>query len=483
MVRDYWRTRLNRPDFDAFWEKSLHDGIVPETAAPLKTVTPRADLAAALGPARPASSGLELQIRPDPHIWDGRYANNGWLQELPKPVTLLTWDNAACMAPSTAENLAVRNGDVIDITHHQRSVRAPVWVVPGHAVGAITIHLGYGRWRAGKLGTGIGFNANLIRSAEEPWSAAGVRVTQTGARRELASTQLHSSMEGRNLVRVATLAEFEKDARFVEKLEHGPKEVFSLYPEYKYEGYSWGMTINLNTCIGCNACTIACQAENNIPVVGKDDVLRGREMHWIRVDRYYKDEVDNPEIYHQPVPCMHCDHAPCEVVCPVAATTHSGEGLNEMTYNRCIGTRYCSNNCPYKVRRFNFFLYSDWDTRSLHGLRNPDVTVRSRGVMEKCTYCVQRINVARIDAEREGRRIRDGEVVTACQSVCPANAIVFGDMNDPSSKIAQMKKDPRNYGLLKELNTRPRTTYLARIRNPNSALEPDTPAGAAPHGA
>jgi molybdopterin-containing oxidoreductase family iron-sulfur binding subunit len=477
LVRDYWRARVNRPDFDAYWEKALHDGIVPDTAAPVRAVAPRVELAGALGAARPASGGIELQIRPDPHIWDGRYANNGWLQELPKPVTLITWDNAAFMAPVTAQSLNVADGDVIELSHENRSVRAPVWIVPGHSSGSITIHLGYGRWRAGRLGTNIGFNANLIRSVSEPWRAGNVRVSRTGERRQLANTQLHSSMEGRNLVRVATLSEFEKDPRFVEKLEHGPKEVFSLYPEFKYDTYSWGMTINLNSCIGCHACTIACQAENNIPVVGKENVIRGREMHWIRVDRYYKDDVDYPEIYNQPVPCMHCDHAPCEVVCPVAATTHSAEGINEMTYNRCIGTRYCSNNGPYKVRRFNFFLFSDWDTRSLHGLRNPDVTVRSRGVMEKCTYCVQRVNLARIDAEREGRRIRDGEVVTACQSVCPVYAIVFGDMNDPNSKISQTKKDPRNYGLLSELNTRPRTTYLARIRNPNPELEPAPAAG------
>jgi molybdopterin-containing oxidoreductase family iron-sulfur binding subunit len=483
LIREYWRSRVNRPDFDAFWEKALHDGIVPDTAAPVKNVTPRADLAPALAPSGATPSGIELQIRPDPNIWDGRYANNAWLQELPRPVTLLTWDNAAYVAPATAQRIGVRDGDVVDIKSDNRSVKAPVAVLPGHPPDAVTIHLGYGRWRAGKVGTGVGFNANLIRSADRPWAAANVQITKTGDRHELATTQLHSSMEGRNLVRVGTFAEFEKDPQFVKKYEHGPKEVFSLYPEFKYEGYSWGMTINLNTCIGCNACTIACQAENNIPVVGKQDVLRGREMHWIRVDRYYKDDLDNPEIYNQPVPCMHCDHAPCEVVCPVAATSHSAEGLNEMTYNRCIGTRYCSNNCPYKVRRFNFFLYSDWDTRSLHGLRNPDVTVRSRGVMEKCTYCVQRINVARIDAEREGRRIRDGEVITACQSVCPVNAIVFGDMNDPKSKIAQTKKDPRNYGLLTELNTKPRTTYLARLRNPNPELEPAAPAATERHGA
>ena len=483
IVKEYWRARLNRPDFEGFWEKSLHDGFIAGTASAAKNVAPREDLAASLGEAKPAPAGIALQFRADPHVWDGRYANNGWLQELPKPVTKLTWDNAALISPSTAERLRVTNYDVVEIKTGGRAVKAPVWIVPGHAAEAITVHLGYGRWRAGKIGTNIGFNANLVRTIAQPWIAGGVEVVKTGDRYPLATTQDHHSMEGRNLVRVATLAEFQQDPHFVQKLEHGPKEFFSLYPEFKYEGYSWGMTINLNVCNGCHACTIACQAENNIPVVGKPEVIRGREMHWIRIDRYYKGDLDDPETLHQPVTCMHCDHAPCEVVCPVSATTHSSEGLNQMTYNRCVGTRYCANNCPYKVRRFNFFLYSDWDTKSLEPMRNPDVTVRSRGVMEKCTFCVQRINSARINAEQEGRRIRDGEVVTACQAVCPTQAITFGDMNDPNSKIAKLKKDSRSYELLKELNTAPRLSYLAKLRNPNPELEPAIAAPSRPHGA
>jgi molybdopterin-containing oxidoreductase family iron-sulfur binding subunit len=278
-------------------------------------------------------------------------------------------------------------------------------------------------------------------------------------------------MEGRNLARAGTLGEYEKDHHFAHHGAHEPEPGLSLYPGFEYKGYSWGMTIDLGACTGCGACVVACQAENNISVVGKEQVIRGREMHWIRIDRYFEGGLDDPDIHQQPLTCMHCDNAPCEVVCPVGATTHSEEGLNQMAYNRCVGTRYCSNNCPYKVRRFNFFRFADWDTESLKPMRNPDVSVRSRGVMEKCTYCVQRINHARIEAEKEDRKIRDGEVVTACQAVCPAQAIVFGDMNDPNSRAARLKKSPLNYGILTELNTRPRTTYLARVRNPNPELE------------
>jgi len=330
----------------------------------------------------------------------------------------------------------------------------------------------YGRTRVGKIGNKVGFNAYKLRTSANPWAAAGVSVSNTGDSQMMGVTQEHGSMEGRNILRNTTLAEYKKEPGFATAEEKGHK-LLSLYPGYAYKGYSWGLSIDLTACIGCNACTIACQAENNIPVVGKDQVNRGRELHWIRVDRYFEGKsLETPRILHQPVPCMHCDNAPCESVCPVAATTHSEEGLNQMTYNRCVGTRYCSNNCPYKVRRFNFFLYSDWDSQSLHGLRNPNVTVRSRGVMEKCSYCVQRINAARIEAEKENRRIRDGEVVTACQAVCPSGAIVFGDMNDPNSKIAKVKKNERDYGLLAELGTKPRTTYLARISNPNHELAP-----------
>jgi len=277
-------------------------------------------------------------------------------------------------------------------------------------------------------------------------------------------------MENRNPVRVASLDEYKKNPDVIAHMGERPPKTLTMIPEWKYDSYKWGMSIDLTSCTGCGTCTLACQSENNIPVVGKEQVNKGREMQWIRVDHYFAGDLDHPETYHQPVPCMQCENAPCELVCPVGATTHSAEGLNDMVYNRCVGTRYCSNNCPYKVRRFNFLLYQDWDTPSLEPLRNPDVTVRSRGVMEKCTYCVQRINYARIDAKRHDRRITDGEIVTACAAACPADAIVFGDLNDPNSRVSKLKALERDYGLLEELNTRPRTTYLAAIRNTNPEL-------------
>jgi molybdopterin-containing oxidoreductase family iron-sulfur binding subunit len=414
---------------------------------------------------------LEVVFRPDPTLWDGRFANNAWLQELPKPLTKITWDNAALVSPATAERLGVTNEDVVELRFGGQARRAPVWIMPGQAENSITVHLGYGRTRAGRVGTGAGFNAYILRTSYAPWIGAGLEIIKLDERYPLACTQHHHSMEGRHLVRVGTAEEYKKNPSFARELGEDPERDLTLYPEHPYEGYSWGMAIDLNACTGCNACVIACQSENNISVVGKHDVTNGREMHWIRVDRYFEgDTLDHPNIYHQPVLCMHCENAPCEVVCPTSATNHSSEGLNQMVYNRCVGTRYCSNNCPYKVRRFNFELYADWNTTSLKLLRNPDVTVRSRGVMEKCTYCVQRINAARIEAKKEDRDIRDGEVVTACQQACPAQAIVFGNINDPNSRVAKLRASSLNYGILTELNTRPRTTYLARLRNPNPEI-------------
>ena len=460
----------------------------PGTGAP-GGAQPQQAAAPAPGPQVPSpDGGLEIIFRPDPAIWDGRFANNGWLQELPKPFTKVTWDPTAWISLGLANEHDLRNGDVIELRYRGATARLPVFIVPGHPDGSVTAFFGYGSRRAGRVGNAVAggeqFNVFLLRTSDAPWFGSGLAISKTGDRHALATTQQHHSMEDRHPVRVATLEAFAAKPSMIHEMGHRPPRTQTLYPEQEYNGYKWGMAIDLSACNGCSACMVACQAENNIPVVGKDQVLRSREMHWIRVDHYFSGDPEHPgtlESYHQPVPCMQCENAPCEVVCPVAATTHSAEGLNDMVYNRCVGTRYCSNNCPYKVRRFNFLLYSDWTTRSLEGVRNPDVTVRSRGVMEKCTYCVQRINHARVDAKREDRRIRDGEVVPACAATCPADAIVFGDMNDPNSRVNKLKAQERNYGLLEELNTRPRTTYLAEIRNPNPELAP-APAAAQPTG-
>ncbi len=503
-------------EFESWWRKCVHDGFVPNTALPAKAVSvnpgglsqPNAGETPAV-PGTPAggsptvregsnSGTFELVFRTDPTIYDGRFANNGWLQELPKPLSKLTWDNAALVSPNTARQLGLektigkKGGDIyvdtIKITHQGRTLTDPVptWITPGQPDGVITIHLGYGRKSAGRVGNEHGFNAYEIRTSDSPWSASGVQVEKANVQHLLAVTQLHFmledrdfSKEDRDILRTQTLEEYLKGTPAGEA--HDPPPEDTLYhPElfdYQNQGnglnYAWGMAIDLNNCVGCNACTIACQSENNIPVVGKEQVVRSREMHWIRVDTYFKGEdASNPEATNfMPVPCMHCENAPCEPVCPVHATVHSAEGLNDMVYNRCVGTKYCSNNCPYKVRRFNFFLYQDWETPTYQLMRNPDVTVRSRGVMEKCTYCVQRIQGAKIQSELEGRKVRDGEIVTACQAVCPTEAIVFGDVNDPNSRVSRLKAEQRNYSLLGELNTKPRTTYLSALRNPNPEIE------------
>ncbi|MCS6831390.1 MAG: 4Fe-4S dicluster domain-containing protein, partial [bacterium] len=478
IVRAYWQKRLGGANFEAAWRKTLHDGVLAGTALPLKPVKVRREqvLAAVRNLPAPAAEGLEVVFAADPTIWDGRFANNGWLQELPKPMSLLTWDNAVYVSPKTAQRLGLRMDsgglanmvDVVEVRYRDGRVRAPIWVMPGQPDDCITLFLGYGRSRAGKVGTDIGYNAYQLRRSDALWTDSGATLVKVGERYQLVSTQQHFSMEGRDPVQSGTLADFLKDPEhFVKKHEEQP----SLYPEYQWDGQKWAMVIDTSLCIGCNACVVACQAENNIPVVGKGQVANGREMHWLRVDRYYGGDLENPEVYHQPIPCMQCENAPCEPVCPVGATVHSHEGLNQMTYNRCVGTRYCSNNCPYKVRRFNFLKYNDPKEPVLFLLNNPDVTVRGRGVMEKCTYCVQRINAARIEAKKLGRGVQEGEVVTACQSACPTHAIVFGDMSNERSVVTQWKKQPHHYGLLEDLNTRPRTTYLATVRNPNPELE------------
>ena len=484
-VRDFWTKTRTPADADAFWNQALHRGLIEGSQLPVHPATIRPgflsagatpDTAAAAEPAAtpdPASS-LELIFAPDPTVWDGRFANNAWLQELPKPLTKLTWDNAALIGPALAGRLGLANGDQVELRVRDAVVLAPIWIIPGQADSTVTVTLGYGRKRVGRIGNGAGYDAYALRQSDDPWHARGLRLRKTGVKLDLATTQRHFSMEGRRPIRTTTLAQFRSDPELATAGGHRP--VPNLYRPIPGDGYAWGMSINLDACIGCSACTIACQAENNIPVVGKKEVMREREMHWIRVDRYYEGSAEQPRTLFQPVPCMQCEQAPCEVVCPVEATVHDSEGLNLQVYNRCIGTRFCSNNCPYKVRRFNFLQYSDEHTESLKAQRNPEVTVRMRGVMEKCTYCVQRITNARIEAEKGDRRLTDGEVVTACQAACPTGAILFGDLNDPESRVRRVKASPLDYALLSELNTHPRTTYLAKLSNPNPDLaEPSTP--------
>ncbi|MFN2375675.1 MAG: TAT-variant-translocated molybdopterin oxidoreductase [Candidatus Binatia bacterium] len=468
-VREHWKQTTAGVDFDTFWNRAVHDGFVPGTQRGDLGLTPRADLMtylAQLPSVSAAGDALELTFRADASSYDGRFANNGWLQELPRPWTRLVWDNAVLVSPALAGKQGLGNGDVVKLVVGDASVEGPVWILPGMAANTVSVQLGYGRARAGHVGTAVGFDANLVRSSKSPWAAAGVTLQKTGTFATLVTTQAHHSMEGRDLYRSTDLASFRKDPEG----HHHHHPSGSMYPDWKYEGYAWGMAIDLAACIGCNACTIACQAENNIAVVGKDQVSRGREMHWIRIDRYFEGDLDNPTLHNQPVACQQCEKAPCEVVCPVNATNHSNEGLNDMVYNRCVGTRYCANNCPYKVRRFNFLLYTDWENESVKMQRNPDVTVRSRGVMEKCTYCVQRINVTRNQARREGRAVRDGEIVVACEQACPSDAIIFGDINDEASKVAKAKASPRGYAILAELGTKPRTTYLKDVTNPNPEI-------------
>lgn len=541
IIRDYWqqyhKAKKIEESFDRFWRRSLHDGIVVGTALEAQSVTLRDGWANEIGTVA-NNSETELVLRLDPTVHDGRFANNGWLQELPKPLTKLTWDNAAIISPNTAKTLGVKatfgphggaHGEyiteLVNLSFEQdgRAYKlddVPVMILPGAPDGVVTLHFGYGRTAGGKVGLGKGVDAYQLLTTKGRFFTRGLKVAKTGKPYTLASTANDFMFQGENAwkrgtVREATLAEFQRDPRFAtNQFEHhvGPlppvagflksdgdkppvvgDKPLDLYPGFKYDGYKWGMVVDLNACVGCGGCVVACQSENSIPVVGKDQVTRGRAMHWLRIDQYFHGDPSNSETIsaaYQPLMCVHCENAPCEVVCPVEATSHSTDGLNEMTYNRCVGTRYCSNNCPYKVRRFNFLKYSDFATESLKLQRNPSVTVRSRGVMEKCTFCVQRIRHAEIEAKNLDRYgidpnrpslafIRDGDVVTACQAACPTQAIVFGDMNDlvshggKGSTVAQLKVDPRDYGLLSELNTRPRLTHLAAVRNPNPALEPE----------
>jgi molybdopterin-containing oxidoreductase family iron-sulfur binding subunit len=471
------------------WRKAVHDGLIEGTAsepAQVELTLNRESLQRAREESSGSRSGegsLEVTIRPDPTVYDGRFANNAWLQELPKPLTKLTWDNAILVSKATAEAQNLANGDVVRLSHNGQNVEGPIWIVPGHPDGGATLHLGYGRTRGGRVQQDTGFDVYPLLPVSGSRILTDVALEALGRNVRLACTEHHHLLEGldvlagRNIIHTGTLADFKRDPHSVHAAAHAPEDhEATLYPEVDREGLQWGMAIDMTACVGCNACVVACQAENNIPVVGKQGVINGREMHWLRLDLYYEGDAANPQATHQPMLCQHCERAPCEVVCPVMATSHSGEGLNEMTYNRCVGTRYCSNNCPYKVRRFNYFEYNAPAEPVLKLVHNPEVTVRSRGVMEKCTYCVQRINAARIAAKIEqvenGRElsIQDGSLQTACQQACPSRAIVFGNINDPESEVARLKSDPLNYGVLSEIGTQPRTTYLARLRNANSTL-------------
>ncbi len=492
-VRETWKPVLSKSgDFEKNWRQALHAGWIDGTAFD-KSATANVDRVAA--PAPNAAESIEILFRPDPSIYDGRFANVGWLQELPKPVTNLSWDNAALMSGPTMQKAGLNEGDIVEIMVAGRAVKAPVLVLPGQPANTITAYLGHGRERAGRVGSGTGFDAYLVRTSETAWVAAGASLRKMDGTWGFAVTKSHyqdhrsawfggqgngnNSLEGdeaetRGVIRAATLAEYKSNPGFANEGENHPKveREVTLFPNWEYKDNAWGMSIDLNSCTGCNACIVGCYAENNIAVVGKEQVRIGRNMQWLRIDTYFEGDLAAPKAHFQPMACQHCENAPCEQVCPVGATVHTPEGLNTMVYNRCVGTRYCSNNCPYKVRRFNFLLYSDYETESLKLMRNPDVTVRSRGVMEKCSYCVQRISEAKISADKENRAILDGEVVTACQQACPASAITFGNLNDKTSKVRQLTAQERTYSVLADLNTRPRTTYVAAVNNPNPALEP-----------
>jgi molybdopterin-containing oxidoreductase family iron-sulfur binding subunit len=491
IVKNYWLNEWTSSVKDAnaremAWRKALHDGII--AGAPVVEVKGALDskrvAAAVAAEAKAQAAGFEVAFVPSASCWDGRYANNGWMQEAPDPVTKLVWGNALLVSPATAKAKSWSDGDVVTISKGSYKLEAAVLVQPGHADDSATVSLGYGRAKVGRVGTDVGFNAGAIRTSDGFWYGSGYDITSAGKRHVHASTQEHGYIGGlmdtgradklndRPVFRETTIEEYKKNPKVIEEMNEVP-ELHSIYPEWTYDkGYQWGLSIDLSACTGCNACVVACTSENNIPVVGKEQVLHGREMHWIRMDRYYVGDENDPRMVEQPLPCMQCENAPCENVCPVAATTHSPEGLNDMVYNRCVGTRYCANNCPFKVRHFNFLNFHKHDPPIMGMAHNPDVTVRMRGVMEKCTYCVQRIQETRIKAKQDGRRaIKDGEIQTACQQTCPADAIVFGNINDPNSRVSKLKRQERNYAMLAELDIKPRTTYLGRLRNPNPELE------------
>jgi molybdopterin-containing oxidoreductase family iron-sulfur binding subunit len=495
-VRETWKTEI-KGDFETGWRKALHDGWIADTTYAPRQPVPGKMVASISAPTPTPKDSVEIIFRPDPNVYDGRWANVGWLQELPKPVTNLSWDNAAIVSGATLTKWNLEEDDIIEISVGNGRVKAPVIVAPGHPDNSVTVYLGYGR-EVGRVAGGAGFNAYLIRSTWAPFYATGA-VKKVEGKWGTAITKSHyqdqrgktfgqqgngnNSLEAdeaigeRGIIRYASLDEFKANPNFAHEGEgrETPADDTSLFPNWEYnEANAWAMSIDMNSCTGCNACIVSCYAENNIAVVGKQQVRIGRNMQWLRIDSYFEGDLAAPRAHFQPMACQHCENAPCEQVCPVGATVHTPEGLNTMVYNRCVGTRYCSNNCPYKVRRFNFLLYSDFETESLKLMRNPDVSVRSRGVMEKCSYCIQRISAAKITADKENRNIRDGEIVTACQQACPASAITFGNKNDKDSLVTKLRTQQRSYQVIADINTRPRTTYVAEVLNLNQELE-ETP--------
>jgi molybdopterin-containing oxidoreductase family iron-sulfur binding subunit len=465
IVSGYWRSANAGGDFDDWWRQTLEAGVVANSASP-KLSLPSPQLPQ-LAPAH-AQSGFTLTLAPDPSTFDGSLANNAWLQECPKPFSKQVWGNALHISEADARNLGVVDGDVLRLIDDKLVLEAPVLVQSGQAPRTIAATLGYGRAQGGSIGSNVGFDIYRLRRAATPWTIDNVAVSRTGRKQNLLRTQHFFKLEGEaeELQPRFNLDDFAKGDLGLNRPDANPP---TLYPPLTYDTYKWAMVVDTSACTGCNACVVACQAENNVPIVGPDEIAVGRDMHWLRIDDYVIDGKPG----FSPVPCMHCEHAPCEPVCPVAASIHDSEGLNVQVYNRCVGTRFCQSNCPYKVRRFNFFGYADDEEYKGYGadivkaVFNPDVTVRGRGVMEKCTYCVQRISRARRGAEKENRRIRDGEVITACQAACPTRAITFGDLSDPQSRVNAQRTAPHAYALLGNLGTRPRTSYLARLQNPN----------------
>ncbi len=467
LVETYWRGRLRAVDFEAFWRRALVHGVVDE--APTDALDLRVDwrpAVHALGAPRTEQAPLEIVYFADGKVHDGRFADSACLQELADPVTKLTWDNAALVSPATARRLELATEDSVELEVRGRKLLAPILVCPSMADDVVAVALGYGQQGTGRIAEGVGANAYALRDSRAPWSD-DVRLRKTGQTWQLALTQEHWSMEGRPLVLSETVDGYRRSPDFARPLNGRVRTLYAYPPTAAHQ---WGMTVDLGACTGCSACVVACMAENNIPVVGKGGVRLSREMHWLRLDRYFVGPPEDARVVVQPMLCQHCEKAPCEYVCPVNATVHSADGLNEMVYNRCVGTRFCSNNCPYKVRRFNYFDYTRALPETTQLAMNPDVTVRARGVMEKCTYCVQRIREAEIRARREQRPLADGEVVTACQQTCPTGAIVFGDVADPATRVSAERRSDRLYAVLHDLGTEPRTRYLARIVNPNPGL-------------